>query len=87
MFWDGGQAPQARVSSPPGWGDGQAAQDEGHAPGYLHPGGETNCTKAASLPVWGAGRGKLPRIQDKPVHRFGMLFVHIVAWFTYIFTS
>ena len=39
---------------------------------------ETTCTKAPSLPVcvWGGwgrgGRGKLPRIQDKPVHRFGM---------------
>ena len=54
------------------WGEGQAAQGEGHTPGYLHPGGETNCTMAASLPVWGVGRGKLSRIQDKPVHRFGM---------------
>ena len=71
VFWGGGQAPQARVSSPPG-GRGQAAQGEGHTPGYLHPGGETNCTKAALLPVWGGGRGKLPRIQDKLVHRFGM---------------
>ena len=67
----GGQAPQARVSSPPG-GRGRAAQGEGHTPGYLHSGGETNCTKAASLPVWGGGRGKLPRIQDKSVHRFSM---------------
>ena len=75
VFWGGGggggQAPQARVSSPPGR-RGQAAHGEGHTPGYLHPEGETNCTKAASLPVWGGGRGKLPRIQDKPVHRFGM---------------
>ena len=54
VFWGGGQAPQARVSSPPG-GRGQAAQGEGHTPGYLHPGGETNCTKAASFPVWGGG--------------------------------
>ena len=30
-------------------------------------------TEAASFPVWGGGRSKLPRIQDKPVHRFGML--------------
>ena len=68
LGWE--QAPQARVASP--LGRGQAAQGEGHTPGYLHPGGETNCTKAASLPVWGEGRGKLPRIQEKPVHRFGM---------------
>ena len=67
----GGQVPQPRVSSSPR-GMGQAAQGEGNTPRYLHPGGETNCTKAASLPVWGRGRGNLLRIQDKPVHRFGM---------------
>ena len=53
-------------------GEGQAAQGVGHTPGYLHPGGVTNYTKAASFPVWGERRGKLPRFQEKPVHRFGM---------------
>ena len=86
----GASSPGQGIFTPPGV-RGQAAQGEGHTPGYLHSGGETNCTKAASLPVWGGGRGKLPRIQDKSVHRLGCLFVYIVAWYTrgytYIFTS
>ena len=56
----GGQAPQARVSSPPG-GKGQAAQGEGHTPGYLHPGGETNCTGGFTPRV---GRGDGQASQD-----------------------
>ena len=67
----GGKLPSPGYLHPPGGGE-QAAQGEGHTPEYLHPGGETNCRKAASLPAWGGGRGKLPRIQDKTVHRFGM---------------
>ena len=75
VFWGGGQAPQARVSSPLG-GEGKLPRVRGIPRGIFTPGGETNCTKAALFPVWGggagAGEGKLPRIQDKPVHRFGM---------------
>ena len=44
-----------RGPSCPGWG-----QD---TPGYLHPRG-ASCPEAASPPG-----GKLPRVQDKPVHR------------------
>ena len=86
----GGQAPQARVSAPP-WGRGQAAQGEGHTPGYLHPGGETNCTKAASLPVWGGGGASYPGFKINRYTGSVCLFVYIVAWYTrgytYIFTS
>ena len=70
VFCDGGKLHRPGFH-PPGR-RGQAAQGEGHTPGYLHPGGQTNCKKAASLPPVRRGRGKLPRIQDKPVHWFGM---------------
>ena len=53
-------------------GGGQVAQSEGNTPGYLHPGGETKLHKGSFTPHVGRGRGKLPSIQDKPVHRFGM---------------
>ena len=39
-------------------GGGQAAQGWGIPPGYLHSGGETRCTKAASLTVGGGGGGQ-----------------------------
>ena len=70
VFWGGGQAPQARVSSPPG-GGGKLPRVRGIPRGIFTPEGD-KLNKGSFTPRVGRGRGKLPGFQDKPIHRFGM---------------
>ena len=61
----GGQAVQARVSSPPGSKLPRMGEGGGqNTPGYLH-----FRVKLSRGSFTHGGWGKLPRVQDKPVHR------------------
>ena len=72
VFWGGGQAPQARVSSSPRGGD-KLPRVRGIPRGIFTPEGRQTAQRQLHSPCGEGGRGKLPRIQDKPVHRFCML--------------
>ena len=67
-FTPGGQAAQRQLHPL-----GQAAQGGGQdTPGYLHPWG-ASCPEAVSPPG-----GKLPRVQDKPVHPAFINIAHLI---------
>ena len=72
-------------------GEGSSCPGWGAYPGYLHPGGETNCTKSASIPCGERGGASYPGFKRNRYTGSVCLFVHIVAWYTrgymYIFTS
>ena len=81
--WGGGQAAQARVSLPPGgklprssFSPGVAAQGGGKIPwGICTTGGQA--APRQLHPPGGGGGGKLPRVQDKPVHRLKYITINL----------
>ena len=84
MFWSGGQAPQARVSSSPG-GGGKRPRVRGIPRDIVIPEGRQTAERQLHSPRGERGGGgmglggKLPRIQDNRYIGSVCLFVHIVA--------
>ena len=96
VFWGGGQAPQARVSSPPRV-RGKLPRVRGIPRGIFTPEGRQTAQRQLHSPCWeegGGGEGGGASYPGFKINRYTgsvCLFVYIVAWntreYTYIFTS